>query len=216
MWVLLRPPQFGRAKHASDHDNRSRHRQVFQVHGVAAQGEVVIRRQLKRRYVLAFFQMLPLCLVGIETSASSHHWSRELKALGHTVRLMPPAFVKPCRAEINSGSDGDPLKLRCAYVLAKQTLGKSRTSSGNALLCVRVCSATSRATSSNMPSPRRYSMSRCACGVQPRRCAYPRSNCENRRALHRSHDRHDLTCQNPLRLRSIFFIRNRRDIEYIS
>src|SRR5512147_336276 len=68
---------------------------VFQVHGVDAQGEVLIRRRLKRRYVLAFFQKLPSCLVGIEACASSHHWSRELKALGHTVRLMPPAYVKP-------------------------------------------------------------------------------------------------------------------------
>src|SRR5476651_1579265 len=68
---------------------------VFQVHGVDAAGNVIIRRQLKRRYVLAFFQKLPSCLVGIEACASSHHWSRELQALGHTVRLMPPAYVKP-------------------------------------------------------------------------------------------------------------------------
>src|SRR4051812_27576528 len=68
---------------------------VFQVHGVDAAGQVVIRRQLKRRYVLAFFQKLSPCLVGIEACASSHHWSRELQALGHTVRLMPPAYVKP-------------------------------------------------------------------------------------------------------------------------
>ena len=64
---------------------------VFQVHGVDAGGQVVIRRQLKRRSVLAFFQKLPACLVGIEACASSHHWSRELQALGHTVRLMPDA-----------------------------------------------------------------------------------------------------------------------------
>ena len=62
---------------------------VFQVHGVDAEGEVVIRRQLKRRYVLAFFEKLQPCLVGIEACASSHHWSRELQALGLTVRLMP-------------------------------------------------------------------------------------------------------------------------------
>jgi hypothetical protein len=61
---------------------------VFQVHGVDAQGEVIIRRQLKRRYVLASFQKLPACLVGVEACASSHHWSRELKALGHTVRVI--------------------------------------------------------------------------------------------------------------------------------
>jgi len=68
---------------------------VFQVHGVDAAGQVVVRRQLKRRYVLPFFQKLPSCLVGIEACASSHHWARELQVLGHTVRLMPPAYVKP-------------------------------------------------------------------------------------------------------------------------
>ena len=56
---------------------------MFQVHGIDAAGQVVIRRQLRRRRVLAFFQNLPPCLVGIEACASSHHWSRELKALGH-------------------------------------------------------------------------------------------------------------------------------------
>jgi len=65
------------------------------VHGVDAGGQVPIRRQLKRRQVLAFFQKLPPRLVGIEACASSHHWSRELQALGHIVRLMPPAYVKP-------------------------------------------------------------------------------------------------------------------------
>jgi len=59
---------------------------VFQVHGVDAAGQVVIRRQLKRRQVLAFFQRLPACLVGIEACASSHHWARELQLVGHTVR----------------------------------------------------------------------------------------------------------------------------------
>ena len=68
---------------------------VFQVHGVDVGGQVVVRRQLKRRYVLTFFQKLSPCLVGIEACGSAHHWSRELQALGHTVRLMPPAYVKP-------------------------------------------------------------------------------------------------------------------------
>src|SRR6202790_3881773 len=68
---------------------------VFQVHAVDATGQVVIRRQLKRRYVVVFFQKLSPCLVGIEACASAHHWSRELQALGHTVRLMPTAYVKP-------------------------------------------------------------------------------------------------------------------------
>ena len=64
---------------------------VFQVHGVDAAGKVVIRRQLKRRYVLAFFEKLAPCLVGIEACASSHHWSRELQALGHAASLDLPS-----------------------------------------------------------------------------------------------------------------------------
>jgi transposase len=83
---------------------------VFQVHGVDAQGEVLIRRQLKRRYLLAFFQKLPPCLVGIEACASSHHWSRELKTLGHTVRLMPPAYVKPyVKRQKNDAADAEAI-----------------------------------------------------------------------------------------------------------
>ena len=61
---------------------------VFQVHCVDAAGNVVLRRQLKRRYVLAFFQKLPPCLVGIEACASSHYWSRELEAIGTNPSLL--------------------------------------------------------------------------------------------------------------------------------
>src|SRR5262245_48282430 len=68
---------------------------VFQVHGVDAHGKMLVRRQLRRRYVLAFFKKLSPCLVGIEACATSHHWSRARQALGHAVRLMPPAYVKP-------------------------------------------------------------------------------------------------------------------------
>src|ERR1700748_2271443 len=83
---------------------------IFQVHGVDAAGQVVIRRQLKRRYVLAFFQKLPPCQIGIETCASSHYWSRELQALGHTVRLMPPAYVKPyVKRQKNDATDAEAI-----------------------------------------------------------------------------------------------------------
>ena len=83
---------------------------VFQVHGVDADGNVVVRRQLKRRYVLTFFQKLPPCLVGIEACASSHYWSRELQALGHTVRLMPPAYVKPyVKRHKNDAADAEAI-----------------------------------------------------------------------------------------------------------
>ncbi len=83
---------------------------VFQVHGIDATGQVVIRRQLKRRYVVAFFQKLPPCLVGIEACASSHYWSRELQACGHTVRLMPPAYVKPyVKRHKNDAADAEAI-----------------------------------------------------------------------------------------------------------
>jgi transposase len=83
---------------------------VFQVHGVDADGQVVLRRQLKRRFVLAFFEKMPPSLVGIEACASSHHWSRELRALGHTVRLMPPAYVKPyVKRQKNDATDAEAI-----------------------------------------------------------------------------------------------------------
>src|SRR5476651_352941 len=83
---------------------------LFQVHGIDAEDRVIIRRQLKRRYVLAFFEKLPPSLVGIEACASSHHWSRELKALGHTVRLMPPAYVKPyVKRQKNDAADAEAI-----------------------------------------------------------------------------------------------------------
>jgi transposase len=68
---------------------------VFQVHGIDTAGNVVVRRRLTRGRVLAFFEKLPRCLVGIEACNTSHHWARELIALGHDVRLMPAQYVKP-------------------------------------------------------------------------------------------------------------------------
>ena len=68
---------------------------IFQVHGVAADGSVVLRRRLRRAQVLTFFARQPRCLVGIEACATAHHWGRELMKLGHDVRLMPACYVKP-------------------------------------------------------------------------------------------------------------------------
>jgi transposase len=67
---------------------------VFQVHGVDAEGAMVLRKQLRRAQVLAFFSRLPSCLVGLEACATAHYWARELGALGHEVRLMPAQYVK--------------------------------------------------------------------------------------------------------------------------
>jgi transposase len=68
---------------------------VFQVHGIDARGKVLARRPLRRAEVLAFFAELPPCLVGMEACATAHHWAREIAKLGHEVRLIPPAYVKP-------------------------------------------------------------------------------------------------------------------------
>jgi transposase len=107
----LRLPRFGGATNAVISTiGLDIAKSVFQVHGVDAAGQVVIRRRLRRRHVLAFFQKLPRCLVGIEACASSHHWSRELQALGHTVRLMPPAYVKPyVKRQKNDTTDAEAI-----------------------------------------------------------------------------------------------------------
>ncbi len=68
---------------------------VFLVLGVDAEGGVVFRRQLRRGQMLPFFKKHRPCLIGMEACATSHHWGRELRALGHRVRLMPPKYVEP-------------------------------------------------------------------------------------------------------------------------
>src|SRR6056297_2672908 len=68
---------------------------VFQVHGVDTEGAIVVKRKLRRAQVLTFFAGLEPCLVGVEACAGAHYWARELAALGHEVRIMPPSYVKP-------------------------------------------------------------------------------------------------------------------------
>lgn len=68
---------------------------VFQIHGVDAEGSVIFCRQLRRTQVLPFFKKVPPCLVGMEACATAHHWARQLIELGHEVKLMPPHYVKP-------------------------------------------------------------------------------------------------------------------------
>ena len=67
---------------------------VFQVHGVDQAGQAVVRKQLRRAQVLGFFARLPRFVVGLEACATAHHWARELMALGHDVRLIPPSYAK--------------------------------------------------------------------------------------------------------------------------
>jgi transposase len=83
---------------------------IFVVHGVDTAGEVVMRRRLTRRRVLPFFEKLPTCLVGIEACATAHYWGRQLRDLGHEVRLMPPRYVKPyVKRQKNDAADAEAI-----------------------------------------------------------------------------------------------------------
>ncbi|ODT65383.1 MAG: IS110 family transposase [Pelagibacterium sp. SCN 63-23] len=79
---------------------------VFQVHAIDATGRVIMTRALRRKDVLAFFERLPSCLIGVEACGSAYHWARQLMKLGHNVRLMPPAYVKAyVRRQKNDAAD---------------------------------------------------------------------------------------------------------------
>ncbi len=70
-------------------------KQVFQVHGADASGHVKFRKRLTRTKLIEFFRSQPQCLVALEACGGAHHWGREIARLGHIVRLIPPAYVKP-------------------------------------------------------------------------------------------------------------------------
>src|SRR4051795_9115972 len=83
---------------------------VFQVHGVDVQGKVVLKKQFKRDQMAAFFANMPACLIGMEACGSAHHWARQLQALGHTVKLMAPQFVKPyVKTNKNDAADAEAI-----------------------------------------------------------------------------------------------------------
>jgi hypothetical protein len=83
---------------------------VFQVHGVDRDGEVVVRRRLRRSRVLPFFATVEPCRIGMEACASGHYWARELRALGHDVRLMAPSYVKPyVKRQKNDAADAEAI-----------------------------------------------------------------------------------------------------------
>ncbi len=83
---------------------------VFQVHGINEHGKVLVRKQLRRDQMATFFVNLPQCLVGMEACGSAHHWARKLQAMGHTVRLMAPQFVKPyVKSNKNDAADAEAI-----------------------------------------------------------------------------------------------------------
>ena len=86
---------------------------VFQIHGVDADGGVVVRRKLRRSEVIDFLAKLPPASIGMEACATAHHWARELGALGHCVRLIPPAYVKPfVKRQKNDAADAKAFVVR--------------------------------------------------------------------------------------------------------
>lgn len=83
---------------------------VFQLHGVDAGGTIVLQKKLRRGAVLNFLSKLEPCLIGIEACATSHYWAREIAALGHEVRLIPPAYVKPyVKRQKNDAADAEAI-----------------------------------------------------------------------------------------------------------
>lgn len=83
---------------------------VFQLHGVDADGTVILQKKLRRGTVLGFLGKLESCLIGMEACATSHHWAREIAALGHEVRLIPPAYVKPyVKRQKNDAADAEAI-----------------------------------------------------------------------------------------------------------
>lgn len=108
---------------------------VFAIHGVDARGKAVLRKSLKRHQVLAFFGNLPPCLVGMEACGSAHHWARQLTALGHTVKLMAPQFVKPyVKTNKNDSADAEAICEAVARPTMRFVPGK--TAESQAILAV--------------------------------------------------------------------------------
>jgi len=103
---------------------------VFHVHGVNAAGEPTVSRKLRRAQVLDFLRRLNPCLAGMEACATSHHWAREIAALGHDVRLMPPQHVKPyVKRQKNDAADAAAI---CEAVERTQHEVRSRQVEGPA------------------------------------------------------------------------------------
>ncbi len=83
---------------------------VFQLHGVDEEGTIVLQKKLRRVAILPFFRTLAPCLIGMEACATAHHWARSLSALGHSVKLMPPTYVKPyVKRSKNDAADAEAI-----------------------------------------------------------------------------------------------------------
>ena len=108
---------------------------VFQVHGADASGAVVIRKKLRRDEVLAFFSTLPRCVVAMEACASAHYWAREIAALGHDTKLIPPAYVKPfVKRQKNDMADAEAICEAAQRPTMRFVQGKSAEAQASAVV----------------------------------------------------------------------------------
>jgi transposase len=120
---------------------------LFQVHGVDFDGEVVVRKQLKRSQLRRFFANLEPCLIGMEACGGAHYWSRELTGLGHTIRVMAPIFVKPyLKTNKNDRNDAEAIceVRRCsdrACGLSSQRRQNSKPSCTRIMLAAYWCAS---------------------------------------------------------------------------
>ncbi len=157
---------------------------VFQVHAVDAAGRVVMSRALRRKDVLAFFERLPSCLIGMEACGSAHHWARQLMKLGHDVRLMSPFYVKAyVRRQKNDAADAAAICEAVTWPSMRFVpADRSRT---------RLRSCTIRCANCWWPSARSFSM-RCA-AMWPRSGSSPRRDrqCPRPGGPHHGRQRHD-------------------------
>jgi transposase len=118
---------------------------VFQIHGVDDAGRAVLRRRLSRHELVSYFAKLPGCLVGMEACSAAHHWARELSRLGHSVRLIPPQYVKPyVKRNKTDAADAEAI---CEAV-AGRTCGLSRSRRSISRASCR-CTGFARCSSAN-------------------------------------------------------------------
>lgn len=110
-------------------------KRVFQVHGATADGGVAVRKKLSRGQVLVFFADLPPCVVAMEACATAHYWAREIGALGHTVRLIPPAYVKPfVKRQKNDAADAEAIAEAASRPTMRFVEPKSPRQQGRAMI----------------------------------------------------------------------------------
>ena len=108
---------------------------VFQIHGADASGAVMVRKKLRRDEVLAFFSTLPSCTVAMEACASAHHWAREIAALGHDTKLIPPAYVKPfVKRQKNDAADAEAICEAAQRPTMRFVQGKSAEAQASAVV----------------------------------------------------------------------------------